>query len=556
MTANKRLRIEYLILAVLVGVLIGRSSDLLARNGGTDFVDKLVDIRSILMDSYVEKPDGKALRNGAIEGMLNTLDDPHTTYLSPDELKEFETHTRAEFSGIGARIQLGKNEQLTIVTPLEGSPALKAGIMPGDVILKIEGKSAKGLGLREAVEQIRGKTGTKVDLKVRHPDGETETITITRGKIEIKTVRGFARQAGGGWDYMLDDKRGIGYIRLTQFAKPTAGKLRKRVQALRKEGLKALILDLRFNPGGVLEQGAIPVADLFLDSGKIVSTRGRASPEKTWKADSNKRDLLDLPLMVVVNGASASASEIVAGALKDNDRAVVVGTRTWGKGSVQQVKRIPSGGALKLTTAHYYLPSGRNISRQAVGTGRTPHAGAAGPKKPGAGQGKGGKAKKKEIQRWGVDPTTGYYVPMSQKERTKMLKLRRKAGIVRPDSDDPSHPESVGPRWLKKKRSDPQLAAALEAMVHKLEKGEFRPTGKKVDADLLANLNRRRQFKSQEKALRNRLDELDKKLKKINQRINSMKEQGEKVPRAKAPRPGEKKSGDKKGGDEQAANDE
>jgi carboxyl-terminal processing protease len=333
---RNRLTIEFIILAGLLGVTFGYYiPEVIAnRSRAYDFVGTLGDIRGELVKYYVDLPDESALEQGAIQGMLESLNDPYTTYFTAEQLKGFEKHTRGTFSGIGAEIDK-EGDYIKIVAPLEDSPAFKAGIVAGDVIIAVDGESIKGASSEEAIKRITGPKGTDVKLTIRHADGKEEDFTITRGRITIQTVKGVIRDDAGKWDHVLDPVDQIGYIRMTQFSEPTAKAMVKAITELKAEGMKGLILDLRYNPGGLLDS-AIQIADMFLNEGVIVSTKGRRSPERSWKAQDGGV-MTDLPLLILINEGSASASEILAGALKYNKRAVVLGTRSVGKGSVQQI---------------------------------------------------------------------------------------------------------------------------------------------------------------------------------------------------------------------------
>jgi carboxyl-terminal processing protease len=299
---------------------------------------------------YVEEVDSKKLFYGAYEGMMSALD-PHSAFLPPAEKEDLEIETRGEFGGLGIEITLDQNGVLMVITPIEDTPAFRAGVLAGDRIVEIEGKSTKGLSLRDAVQKLRGPKGKPVTIKVLHETGKLEDITIVRDIIKLQSVRD-AR--------MVDPVRKIGYVRLSQFQRNSGDDLDAAVKELRDKGMKALILDLRFNPGGLL-RAAIEVSDRFLSKGVVVSTKGRSSPEQVFKAHENGT-YADFPLAVLISGRSASASEIVSGAIQDHKRGILVGMRTFGKASVQTLIRLEDGkSALRLTTAYYYTPSGRLI---------------------------------------------------------------------------------------------------------------------------------------------------------------------------------------------------
>lgn len=309
-----------------------------------------------IQKKYVEEKDPKELIYGAIRGMMSTLD-PHSAFLSPEEFKELEVETTGKFSGIGIEITI-KDGVLTVVSPIEGSPADRAGLAPGDKILQIDDKSTKNMTLNDAVRLIRGPKGTKVQLLILHEGAkDPQKYVIVRDVIPIRSVKA----------KMLEE--GYGYIRISSFQEKTTedflAALTKLEGGAGKEGLKGLVLDLRNDPGGLLNE-AVKVADVFLESGVIVSIQGR-SKEQTQKftAQPNKVPRR-YPLVVLVNEGSASASEIVAGALQDQKRAIIVGMPTFGKGSVQTIIPLEDNSGIKLTTARYYTPSGRSIQAKGI----------------------------------------------------------------------------------------------------------------------------------------------------------------------------------------------
>lgn len=309
----------------------------------------VVDVLQHIREQYVEEVDQKKLIYGAAAGMARTLD-PFSQFMEPDAHKEMKTETHGEFGGLGIRIAV-REGWLTVITPLPETPAYRLGILPGDKIVKIEGEVTQGLGVEDAVKQLRGKPGTKVKITVaREGDKEPRDFTITREIIKIKSVR----------STMLDDK--IGYVKLNEFIETSEEDMRKALKSLDAGGMKSLVLDLRNDPGGLLT-AAVDVSKLFIgDSKIIVFTQGRAQPRQDFFADS-KAPYGSLPIAVLVNGGSASASEIVTGALQDHKRAIIIGSETFGKGSVQSVIPLDDGSALRLTVAKYFTPSGRSIHR-------------------------------------------------------------------------------------------------------------------------------------------------------------------------------------------------
>jgi carboxyl-terminal processing protease len=305
--------------------------------------------------NYVENVDAKKLTTSAIEGMMKTLD-PYSAYLSPERYRELEIGTSGEFGGVGMEVTV-ENGVLTVITPIEDTPAAKAGIKPGDEIIAIDGKPTQGMIADEAVKILRGPKGSPVKVTLKSKDSEApREITMIRDVIHVKSVE----------SKLLDN--GIGYVKLSQFQDKTSDELKKAIENLdskNKGGIKGLILDLRNNPGGLLSQ-AVEVADQFVDQGLIVSVRGRAEDQSTEYYATKKESSRNYPLVVLVNKGSASASEVVAEALQDDKRAVILGTKTFGKGSVQTIIRLEDGSGLKLTTAKFYAPSGRSISQIGV----------------------------------------------------------------------------------------------------------------------------------------------------------------------------------------------
>jgi carboxyl-terminal processing protease len=306
---------------------------------------------------YVEKPDDAKLIENAINGMLAGLD-PHSSYMDAKSFRDMQVQTRGEFGGLGIEVTM-EDGLIKVVAPIDDTPAAKAGILANDLITKLDDEQVQGLTLNQAVEKMRGPVDTKIKLTIMRKGADKPiVVTLTRAVIRVHSAR---------WHVEGDD---VGYIRLTQFNEQTTDGLKKAIADIKAkvapDKLKGYILDLRNNPGGLLDQ-AISVSDAFLQKGEIVSTRGR-SAEETQRFNARPGDLTDgKPLIVLVNGGSASASEIVAGALQDQKRATVVGTRSFGKGSVQTIIPLGSGnGALRLTTARYYTPSGRSIQAKGI----------------------------------------------------------------------------------------------------------------------------------------------------------------------------------------------
>ena len=351
--------------------------------------------------NYVKKVDRRKLMEAAIRGLLDELD-PYSNFITPDEMDRFRTSVDSQFGGIGIQITQ-ENGELRVLSPIVGSPAYNVGLEAGDAIIEVDGKPTEGISLDEAVKLLKGEPGTKVKLTVIHVHSrKRETLTVERKIIEVETVLGDKRADDDQWNFMLDDEKKIGYIRLTSFSRATASDLEAALKNLKKQGMKGLVLDLRFNPGGLLKS-AIEVADLFIADGRIVSTKGRNTEERPVNA--RKPGTFEcFPMAVLVNRYSASASEIVSACLQDHKRAVVVGERTWGKGSVQNVIELEEGhSALKLTTAAYMRPNGHNIHR-------FPDS--------------------KESDEWGVMPDKGFELKLPDAELGDLVRTRRDRDLL------------------------------------------------------------------------------------------------------------------------------
>jgi carboxyl-terminal processing protease len=353
-------------LVLVFGIFLGISASLTgnvlankeeAKGLPLDQLRNFSDIFSRIKSDYVEDVEDEVLLEHAIRGMLSGLD-PHSTYLSPDEYNELRIGTSGEFGGLG--IQVGMEDGFVkVISPIDDTPAFKAGLQAGDLIIRLDEKTVKGLTLNDAVKIMRGKPGTDIKLTVvREGHDKPLTFVVTRDIIKVKSVK----------NRLLDP--GYGYIRISNFQSRTAPQLMEALNDLKEENqanLKGLVLDLRNNPGGVLNAAA-EVSDLFIDKGKLVYTEGRID-NSHYEYNAKPGDILDgAPVVVLINGGSASASEIVAGALQDHRRAVVMGSKSFGKGSVQTIQELRSGGAVKITTARYFTPNGRSIQ----GAGITP----------------------------------------------------------------------------------------------------------------------------------------------------------------------------------------
>lgn len=360
MIVNKRSAMLVLLGAVIGGSLTVGQGVLAVRDGSEgalplEQMRTFTDVFTRIKSDYVEEVSDDELLEYAIRGMLNGLD-PHSSYLNEEEFTELRVGTTGEFGGLG--IEVGMEDGFVkVVAPIDDTPAAKAGMMTGDLIIRLDDTPVKGLSLNEAVKLMRGKPGSVLTLTViREGADRPLSIDIKRAVIKVTSVR----------NRMLEDN--YGYVRISNFQTKTTADMLKAVKSLKKEAdgnLKGLVLDLRNNPGGVLS-GAVGVSDAFLNDGMIVYTDGREDDSKL-RYDATNGDVLDgRPLVVLVNGGSASASEIVAGAMQDHGRGIVLGSKTFGKGSVQTIQDLPAGGAVKLTTSRYFTPDGRSIQGEGI----------------------------------------------------------------------------------------------------------------------------------------------------------------------------------------------
>jgi len=383
----------------------------------------------------LEPVSEEKLLEGALDGMMTELQDPHSIYIRPKGVQKLRQALDPKFAGVGVEIVLDPaTKQLTVASPLFGAPAYEAGVRPRDKVLRVDGRSTQGLSLEDAAELMKGKPGTAVVLTVQH-EGETVPveIRIVRAEIRVTTVLGDTRNADGSWNYFLEGHDRIGYVRVNSFAEQTAEELEAVLRRLVAQNVRGLVLDLRDDPGGVL-QVAVRVCDFFLPSGLIVTTRTRDGTVRQSFEAVEEATLPGFPLAVLVNGYSASASEIVAACLQDHGRAVIVGERTFGKGTVQEIVDLPGGeGLLKVTTASYWRPSEKNINRFKDA---------------------------KENDEWGVKPDPGYEVKLEGDSLARFVRWRRERNVS-PPAAGPSPPPKAAERKLSTEM-DPQLAKAVQ----------------------------------------------------------------------------------------------
>lgn len=397
----------------------------------------------MIEQNYVEPVNRKELYKAAMTGIGSALD-PFSSYIPAEQFGAFQMQLSQEFGGLGIVIEPpSESGRLRIVNTVFGSPAAKAGILPDDQIDSINGLSVNGMTVQNASDKLRGKPGTSVELTlIRANVAEPITVRIERAIIETESVTGDRRTEDGRWDFMMQANPNIAYIRVEIFGEKTTGELEQALRSVRDRA-KGLILDLRDNSGGLLPT-ATDLCDMFLDEGTIVSTVGRYGVvESTRMANPGVEIPNAVPMVVLINHDSASASEVTAGCLKDLHRATIVGERSYGKGSVQNVVQIEGGdAALRLTSAHYFPPSGRNIHRRKDA---------------------------KESDEWGVEPDEGFKITLDQEQTRKVFeRLRRRSNLI----NKPSEPgeSKDGPQVLDPSLTeDPQLAAAVEFLQGKLD---------------------------------------------------------------------------------------
>ena len=425
-----------LVLMVLAG-LLGRAAAA-PQEKSPPPKDDYYELYKILADTvdqvdrnYVKEVGRRELIEAAIKGVMSRLD-PYSMYIGPEELNQFRTTVESEFGGIGIHVST-EDGDLKVLSPIYGTPAYRAGILAGDRIVEIDGKTTDGILPDEAISRMKGKEGTQVTLTIVHPGkSEQHKVTLARERIHVETVLGDRHKADDTWDFMLDPKLGIGFVRVAAFSRETANELQRALRELQSQKLRGLIVDLRFNPGGLLSS-AIEVSNLFISQGRIVSTKGRNTPERIW--DAHKEGTFEgFPMVVLVNRYSASASEIVSACLQDHKRAVIMGERTWGKGSVQNIIELDDGrSALKLTTAAYCRPSGKNIHR-------FPDS--------------------KDKDEWGVHPDEGFDLRLSDYEQGALLADRRQRDVIQPGHAGVAKPEQAAAKPDAKPAAKPQPPAA------------------------------------------------------------------------------------------------
>jgi carboxyl-terminal processing protease len=450
----------YLLSAIaLISLACYKKADSAYRSHYGQMIATIVKVFEEIDRNYVREVDERQIFEGAIKGMVDRLDDPYSGYEPPQEAQEFQQSLDQRFGGIGIELAIDpKTKRLTVMSPMIGTPAYNAGILAEDQLLSIDGEDTTGFDMEDAVRRLRGKPGQKVKLTVLHSGQVTAVeIELQRDVINVPSVLGDWRDADGQWKFVLAADPRIGYLRVTTFGEQTVRELRSALDELSQRGIKALVVDLRGNSGGYLS-AAIDTCDFFVKEGEIVSIRGRETQQREATTEgpadggpgptsvaprfkneqrrlaSGNATCTNWPMAVLVNRHSASASEIVAACLQDHQRAVIVGERTWGKGTVQNVIRLEGGkSALRLTIASFWRPSDKNIHRFADA---------------------------KEEDDWGVRPNPGFEIKLTDDERKKLFEERRARDVIQKHDTADSATNRPG--------FDPQLDKAVEALLQRL----------------------------------------------------------------------------------------
>lgn len=495
-------RVQWAMVAALVLAALVYGVGVFERWRGQRLLAPVSEAAALLSDRYVDGVTPEALRDAAIDGMVDSLDDPFTDFVPAVERAGFEEQLTGEYAGIGAEIEI-RDGWLTIVSPIEGSPAWEAGLRPGDRVISVDGETTEGEAIEASIARMKGPPGTDVRVTIERTDAEGTRVleeTLERALVHQPAVKGLVPLPGGGWSYTLPVEGvegvagsvgGIGYIRVVQFQPGAAEEFLRALSAAKAQAggeLSGLVIDLRWNPGGSLQE-VVTIADMLLRDGVIVSIEGGGLEAEVARARS--RAETDAPIVVLINGASASASEILAGALTENTvpgglaRGVALGTRTYGKGSVQSIFELKSlpGALLKVTEQYYHLPSGRIIHRR-----------------PGESS-------------WGVDPSAGFLVPMDEAGVLRQLERRRALDVLGRADEGSAEPVTLG------SLSDAQLEAAVRAIVARVATGAWQPVSDALPGS--SDLNELRRAERTRDRVLIELDRLDRTISALSAGVES-----------------------------------
>jgi len=442
-------------------------------------------LRARLLERYISKPDERKLLGGAIQGMLQALDDPHSSYLPPADWSDLQAHVQGNLAGVGAELRADQGK-VFIHKLLPGSAAEKAGIAAGDQLVSVDGNAVaagdgRGGELGAVARAVRGEAGTPVVLRIARPGESERDITVVRAALSLARTafHGFARQPNGDWQYWIDPEQKIAFVSIREFTPGTAAEVRTTLTKLKQEGLLGLLIDLRHCPGGLPDE-ALDIARLFVKQGDVLTTfRTRGEETKVFKADGDG-PLVGLPLVVLIDQGTASAAELLAGALSEQAGAALVGTQTYGKGSIQELASLGEGlGGVRLTIGEYRLPSGREVQRQP------------------------GKAD------WGVNPAEGNYVPLDSDQLAKMSTRFM-------EETDPPKGETRTRANLERDSADPQLLAGLQAMDGRLRDGKFPAVGKPLPTSESLASQRREELDDRREKLLQQLKQLNEELSQLD----------------------------------------
>ena len=466
-------------------ILTSESAEVELRHGKK--LPSLAEVQAKLRKVVGKEIDESELRVAAIRGMLQMMPDAEfNTYYSPEEFQVVASQSQGQRVGIG--VWFSHDKELRVITPMPGSPGLKAGMRAGDCVLEINGIPFNAEDPNRSLRQIPGQPGTPVRVRVRHKNNQEEELSIVRQPFQLEVIHGFRRNADHRWNFWIHATNRIGYLMVSEFAPATTPTLKAIVEQLVNDGAQGLIIDLRFSPGGVL-QSAAEAADLFLDKGTVVTIHG--PDEKRIIEADNAQIAAGLPIVVVINERTASSAEIVAGALQANKRAVLVGSRTYGKGSVQSIVPLDEGGAIRVSTGSFEVADGRKLQRTSRATS------------------------------WGVDPDDGFYIPVDAKATDELREKMMERTVIDPDA--PEIEDDQSPNGLIERYSDPQLAGALRTITARILEGKYEKVADAVkSAEANPNAQQRLdESKAKRDAMLREVERLDREVRELDQLLKA-----------------------------------